>query len=220
MKKIVLFLMSFVSLHAFSQLEGRFGFTGGATQYNTNTNMLLSKSGTGFSVGLVGTAEINDVFRVLTEINYNRHSTRFTGRENNNSPTEDISFKIENFSVPILAEYNFYKHDDFFFSFQAGPSLHFIYDYTLKDYTYEDHVLDPFYASPQYLQFDTRRDEISINIFAAAGLNADYDDNFRLGLRYYYGITDPYRHSNLYSVEEITGQDSYFALKFTYFLDD
>ncbi len=81
-------------------------------------------------------------------------------------------------------------------------------------------MLDPLYASPNDLEFDDRNEEISFNMFVAMGLSVQYDESFMVNLRYYYGITDPYRNIPIVSrVSEITGKDSYLTFTVTYFFN-
>ncbi|WP_373056228.1 porin family protein [Zunongwangia sp. H14] len=218
MKKILLLALFFTFNNLYSQLEGKYGFTAGATNYITDSNLVFSKSGTGFTVGLVGTAEFDDFFRLIIEMDYNEHAVKFVGREEYTSDPVDLKFKMTNFSLPILLDYDFYEYDNFVFSGQAGPAVSFYYGYSLKDETKEDYLLEPFYASPTYLDFDKWSDKMSLNLFAAAGLSATYEEQYRLTFRYYYGITDPYRNASLVAIEKLEGQDSYFQLTFTYFL--
>ena len=99
-----------------------------------------------------------------------------------------------------------------------APSFHFIHEYHLNDESKEAYVLDPLYATPNDLQFDTRNEEISFNVFAAFGLCVQYDEIIMANLKYYYGLTDPYRQAPIVGTRnKIEGQDSYFQFAITYF---
>lgn len=200
--------------------DGRFGVTIGATNYITDASYLFSKSSTGFTVGVLGTAELSERFELFFEINYNKHFVKFVGRENQLAEPRDIKFNLQNISIPILLNYSYLIKDDYKLGVNIGPSFDLLYNYNLVNESEFDYVLDPLYVEPYDLEFDTRSDgKISFNMFVAFGLNFQYNERFMTSLRYYYGITDPYRNSPVFSpVIDITGRDSYFAWTFTYFI--
>ncbi len=215
------FTLCFVLLPIMLLAQGtKFGATIGATNYISDTNYLFSKSGTGFTVGLMVNRQYNDRSSLILEINYNEHHFKLTGRENEQSTPEYIKFKLPEFSIPLIYNYNYLLLDDFKLGVSAGPSLHFMHDILLVDESKAGYLLDPFGVFPHELQFDTysSKGDISFNLFLALGLSAQYKDNIMANLRYYYGITDPYRRSPVYStVVDISGKDSYFSLTITYF---
>jgi len=130
---------------------------------------------------------------------------------------EDLKFTLENFSVPFLLNYSFFKKDDFKLGVLVGPSFHFIYEYSIKD-SKSEYTLDPLNATTDDLLFDSRNEKLSFNIFAAVGISAQYTEKYMVNLRYYYGITDPYRKAPVFSrISDIKGQDSYFSITATYF---
>jgi hypothetical protein len=217
MRKALLGCFLIYSLGVLGQ-ENRFGITFGTTNYITDTNWLFSKSGVGFTLGAMGTKSFSDRFELFIEINYNYHRVDFVGRETATSIPEDIRFRLEEFGIPIIINYNYLLLEDFRLGVNAGPSFHFIHNYVLLDETKESYLLDPLLTEPKYLEFDTYNDDISFNMFAVFGLNVQYQENFMASLRYYYGITDPYRRAPVVSpVLDISGQDSYFSFTITYF---
>lgn len=201
--------------------DTKFGFTLGATNYITDTNYLFSKSGIGITGGFMVNREYNDRSSLLLEINYNEHYFKLIGRETAESTPEDIKFKLPEFSIPLIYNYNYLLLDDFKFGVSAGPSLHFIHDINIVDESKELYLLEPFQTLPKNLQFDTYGEgDLSFNMFLAFGLSAQYQDNIMANFRYYYGITDPYRRSPVYStVVDISGKDSYFSFAVTYFFN-
>jgi len=217
MKKIIIYCFLLISTITYSQLDGRFGIKVGATNYITDTNLLFSKSGIGLTIGLLGTVEFNESFELFTEINYNRHTVKLIGRSEPLAIPEDLKFTLENFSVPFLLNYSFFKKDDFKLGVLVGPSFHFIYEYSIKD-SKSEYILDPLNATTDDLLFDSRNEKLSFNIFAAVGISAQYTEKYMVNLRYYYGITDPYRKAPVFSrISDIKGQDSYFSITATYF---
>lgn len=217
MKKTITFYLLLVTFCSYSQAEGRFGVSLGATNYITDTNLLFSKSGIGYTIGVSGSAEFSDQSQLFVEVNYNNHFVKFIGRENETATPKDIKFKLQNISVTPVFNYNYFMYDEFKFGVNAGPSFTFIYQYLLVDNAKENYVLDPLYASPRWLEFDTQNDQLSFNLFLAAGLSVQYDF-LMANLRYYYGITDPYISIPLDSAIEIKGKDSYFTFSVTCFL--
>lgn len=201
-----------------AQYNGKIGLTLGATNYITDTNLLSSKSGTGFTFGVMSISEFNENFTFVLEMNYNQHSVKLIGRENELADPEDVKFNLQEFSLPLTFNWFFYEANYFKFGVNAGPSLHFGHEFKLVDDAKSSYVLDPLYASPDNLRFDTYNEEVSFNVFAAVGLCVQYDEIIMANLKYYRSITDPYRQAPIVGTrDEITGQDSYFAFAVTYF---
>ena len=212
---ISVFLSSWLAL---AQYDGKFGLTLGATNYITDTNLLSSKSGTGFTIGAMSVSEFNENFTFVLEFNYNYHNVTFVGRENELADPEDLKFNLQEFSIPMTFNYFFYEVNYFKFGINAGPALNFVHEFNLNDASKENYVLDPLYASPSDLAFDTANDEISFNVFAAVGLCVQYDEVIMANLKYYHGLTDPYRQAPIVGIrDDIEGQDSYFTFGLTYF---
>lgn len=219
MRKFFIFCFLIISTNVVAQ-GGRFGITVGATNYITDTNWLFSKSGTGFTFGAVGSKEFSERFELFVEINYNQHRVKFVGRENETATPEDIKFKLEEFSIPFIINYNYLLLEDFRFGVNLGPSFHFIHNYVLLDETKGSYFLDPLLTEPKYLEFDTysANEDISFNMFAVFGLNIQYHKSLMASLRYCYGITDPYRRAPVVTpVLDISGKDSYYSFTITYF---
>ena len=228
--KIILLLallLSFSNLNAQTYysgkglFEGRFGVTVGTTNYSPGANFLFSKSAPGYKVGFIGTVFISEKFEVFVEMNYARHFMKFIGRENNLATPEDIKFNLETFNVPVVVDYTVLNlNDEWFFGINAGPSLSLLYDYKLVDDAKADYVLDPLYTTPDQLEFDSNKEQVSINAFIALGVSVEYK-RFLASFRYNKGITDPYRSINLYSpVMELKGKDNYFEFSLVYLFED
>ena len=228
--KIILFLsvlLSFSNINSQTYFsgnglfDGRFGVTVGTTNYSPGANFLFSKSAPGYKVGFIGTVFISEKFEVFVEMNYARHFMKFIGRENNLATPEDIKFNLETFNVPVVVDYTVLNlNDEWFFGINAGPSLSLLYDYTLVDDAKSDYVLDPLYTTPHQLEFDSNKDQVSINAFIALGVSVEYN-RFLANFRYNKGITDPYRSINLYSpVMELKGKDNYFEFSLVYLFED
>ncbi|MEP0265502.1 porin family protein [Dokdonia sp.] len=197
--------------------DGRFGVTIGVTNYVTDTNLLFSKSGTGFTVGLIGTAEFSDRSSLIMEINYNQHRVKLVGKEDELSPQEDIPFNLVDFSVPIIFNYNYLLLDDFKFGVQAGPSFHLLHSFELVNDSDEGHILEPLLLEPRFLRFDDENEKVSFNIFGAVGLSVEYNEKILAQFRYYRSITDPYRQAPVVSrFVDIEGQDYYFSFTVSY----
>ena len=228
--KIILFLsvlLSFSNINSQTYFsgnglfDGRFGVTVGTTNYSPGANFLFSKSAPGYKVGFIGTVFISEKFEVFVEMNYARHFMKFIGRENNLASPEDIKFNLETFNVPVVLDYTVLNlNDKWFFGINAGPSLSLLYDYKLVDDAKSDYVLDPLYTTPHQLEFDSNKDQVSINAFIALGVSVEYN-RFLANFRYNKGITDPYRSINLYSpVMELKGKDNYFEFSLVYLFED
>ncbi len=219
MKKLFIVIVVLWSCSLFAQ-SGRFGVTIGATNYITKADFLFAKSGIGYTFGGMGSVFISERSEFFMELGYSRHFVKFIGRENELSAPEDIKFNLESTYINFVYDYSYLITDDFRFGVNVGPSFSFLYDYKLVDDSKGDYVLDPLYMSPQSMRIDTLKDELSANVFVTVGLSAEYR-TLRCNLRYYYGVTDPYRKAPFVSPAiEIKGRDSYTALTFTYFFGD
>lgn len=201
--------------------EGRFGVTVGTTNYSPGANFLFSKSAPGYKVGLIGTVFISEKFELFVEMNYARHFMKFVGRQDKTSKPADIKFKLETFNIPFILDYTVLNLDDeWFFGINAGPSVSFLYDYSILDDDKKDYVLEPLYSSPRDLEFDSNKEKVSFNAFLAMGVSVEYN-RFMATFRYNKGITDPYRNINLYSpVMELKGKDNYFEFSLVYLFED
>lgn len=219
---ILFFCLVFVNITT-AQFGGRFGFTAGVTNFSTDTEILFSKSMPGFSLGLVGTAEISNDLELLVEINYSQHYLKLIGRETPESTPEDIKFKMGTYNVPFVLNYNAVNlKNDLLFGIQLGVSASFMHEMKLTDESKEDYYLDPYYLKPSDLEFDSYNEQVSFNAFAVIGLSASYNQ-FMANFRYYKGITDPYRNAPFFipvDGVEVKGKDNYFNFSLIYFLDD
>ncbi|WP_298538778.1 outer membrane beta-barrel protein [uncultured Aquimarina sp.] len=218
MKKTFTFCFLLISLHSFSQFtDGRLGITAGITNYSTKTDFLFSKSGIGYTLGVMGTAEFSDRSELFVEVNYTKHFVKFIGRENETAPPQDLKFNLQNVNIGFLFNYNYLVIDEYKLGVNAGPTFSFLYQYELVDDSKSEYVLDPLYASPNDLQFDTRNEQISFNTFLSIGLSAQYDF-LMANLRYHYGLTDPYRNAPVVAIIDINGKDSFLSFTVTCFL--
>ncbi|MEP5601594.1 MAG: outer membrane beta-barrel protein [Algibacter sp.] len=221
MKNVLVSLFFMFSIYLVAQ-EDRFGVTIGATNYITDTDLLFSKSSTGFTFGVFATKEFNERSALFMEINYSRHFVKFVGRENELATPEDIKFNLERVSVPFSYNYSYLILDNFNFGVNVGPSFELYHDYKLTDESKEGYLLDPLLIPAQDLRFDILSDDntISFNMLILFGLNVQYKENLMASLRYYYGVTNPYRRSPFYStLVETSGKESYFTFTLTYFFN-
>jgi len=219
MKKVFFSIFLFMSLHSYSQLfdgDTSFGISVGLTNYITDTDFLFSKSGTGFTVGLVSKMDFNDRSELLVELSYARHFVKLIGREDALAVPEDLKFDLENFNTSALFNYNYLVKDEYQLGVIAGPSLGLFYEYKIVDDSKAGYVLDPLLATPNDLLFDTRNEQISLNTFFAFGLTAQYNDMLMANFRYYYGLSDPYRNAPVVAIIDLEGKDSYFAFTLSY----
>lgn len=197
--------------------EDRFGVTLGVTNYIMDTNFISSKSSTGFLIGASSGIAISDSFEVLTEINFNYHRVKLLGRESEYSEPKELDYNMQNFGVSALLHYKFLDLNDFVFGVNLGPTATFIYGYDTKE-SNENYKIDPLGIESQYMNFDQWNEKISFNAFVSFGISAQYA-SFMANLRYYKGITDPYRNTPVYSpFMELKGKDNYWAFMVTYFL--
>lgn len=196
--------------------DSRSGISIGATNYIMDTNFLSSKSATGFLVGASAGLDMSRSLELLTEINFNWHRVKLVGRETPYSEPKDLNYSMQNIGVSTLIHYKFLELNDFDFGVNLGPTGTFFYGYDTKD-SNSGYTIDPLGAESRYLNFDSYNESISFNAFVSLGLSAQYE-HFMANLRYYKGITDPYRKSPLYSpFMELKGKDSYYAFMLTYF---
>lgn len=217
MKKTFTLCFLLLSFYSFSQIDGRFGITVGMTNFITKTDFLFSKSGIGYTIGGISSLEFSDRSELFFEINYTKHFTKFIGRANQTAPPEDLKFNLENANIGFLYNYSYLVIDDYKLGVNIGPTFSFLYEYKLIDDSKYEYVLDPLYASPNDLLFDTRNEQLSFNTFLSIGLSAQYDF-LMANLRYYYGISDPYRNAPVVAIIDLKGRDSYMSFTVTCFL--
>ncbi|UPQ78619.1 PorT family protein [Flavobacterium azooxidireducens] len=225
MKKYSTVLLFFIlsANFSFAQFGGRFGFTAGVTNFSTKTEILFSKSMPGFSLGMVGTSEIADNLDLLVEFNYSQHYLKLVGRETPESTPEDIKFKMGNYNMPVIFNYNVLNlKNDLQFGLQLGASASLMHEMKLNDSGKEDYYLDPYYLKPSDLEFDSTNGQLSFNAFAVMGVSATYE-RFMVNFRYFKGITDPYRHAPFYFQADgidIKGKDNYYNFTLIYFINE
>ena len=219
MKYLIALCVIFSSQKALAQVEG-FGLSLGLTNYVTDSNLVFSKSDTGFTFGAVGTVELGERLGLFVEITLSQHRMKFVGRETETSGPKDIKFKLEEASIPFILNYNYLELNDFTFGLNLGTSFHFSHNFVLIDESKESHFLDPLLVQARYMEFDTWNEDISFNTFLVMGLNVQYKYNLMGSFRYFYGISDPYRKSPVYSpYVDISGRDSFFSFSITYFIN-
>lgn len=214
---VVLLLCQFM----YSQADGRFGFSLSGNNYITDTNFLLTKSQPGYGASIIGTVFISDRFELFTEINFSRNFMTILGRKDYYEKSEELKFNLDKINIPILFNYNYLNlNNDWYFGIELGPSISILNNFILLDESKENYLLDPYYLQIDYLEFDSQNEEISLNIFGAAGLSVEYRQ-IMLNLRYFRNITDPYRKVPFYSPYFTPkGTDSCFTLSLSYFLDE
>lgn len=217
MKKIIPLYLFLFSLYSFSQSDDRFGITVGITNYITDTDFLFSKSGTGYTFGIMVSKGYSKRSELFLEMAYTKHFVKLIGRENETATPEDLKFNLQNFNISVLYNYNLLIYDDYKLGVNLGPTAAFFYEYKLVDESKSDYLLEPLYASPNDLLFDTRNEKISVNAFLTFGLSAQYDF-LMANLRYNYGLTDPYRNAPVVSIIDLDGKDSFLSFTITCFL--
>lgn len=219
MKKQIIFLALFFPLIIFSQIDGRFGVTVGATNLIIDTNFLSSKSSLGYTFGVIGTNEFNDRMELFVEANYIKHFSYFLGRETPESTPEYIKYNLENVNVSFILDYAYIVKDDFKFGVNVGPTASFLHSFKIVDLSKEDYLLDPLTIESYDLMFDERNNRLSFNAFISLGLSFQYRE-IMCNLRYFKGITDPYRDLPVFSpFLELKGKEDFMSLTFSYFFD-
>lgn len=224
---IVLILQAYSSFGQFDRFyfgngegffDGRAGITVGTTNYVTDTNLLFSKSGTGYTIGLLSTIDFSERLEIFLSIDFNSHRMKFVGKETEISEQEDIKFKLDEVAIPILLNYNVAIIDeDIKIGVFAGPAFHFIHNYKVIDDAKATYLLEPLLASPSNLRFDESNGKPSFNVFGSVGLSAQYNNRIVAQLKYSQSITDPYRQAPIFSnFVDISGQDSIITFSLTY----
>lgn len=222
MKKISSLFLLLVSIAGFSQEEGRFGITAGLNEYYMDADFLFSKSGVGFSLGVVATVPVSEHSEVVSELSIARYNVQLMGRENQLAQPEWIKFNMDRINLTAVYDYDLihFLNGDLALGLNAGPSIAFFTTFNAIDESKEKYLLDPYYIEADRMRIDQYMGDsgnISINVFAALGLSVRYK-NIEANLRYYKGITDTYRKFSMVSnYAEFTGKDNYAGLNFTYY---
>jgi hypothetical protein len=229
--KIVFFilLLSLSSSQIYSQFhyngggglfEGRFGITAGYTNYVLDTNVLFTKSQPGYLIGVVGTAEFTDYLELSIGINYMHHRMIFVGKSDLEAEPEDLDFRLENFDVPFILNYNFFDNDKWKFGVNAGFTVSLVQQYTYADESKENYILEPVNLDVKYLNFDQENEGISFNTYVPFGVSAEFN-NIACNLRYNMGLSDPFRQAPFYNTAfETKAKQNFYSVSFTYFFDN
>ncbi|WP_298475488.1 outer membrane beta-barrel protein [uncultured Maribacter sp.] len=217
MKNKIIVLALLISTLSYCQ-HGKTGFVAGVSNYSTKTDLLSSKSGIGYYLGIINTLDFNEKSELQVEIGVSKNFVTFLGRDDELGEPKEAKFSMTNPIVNAFYNYSFFENDNFKLGINAGPSVSILYEYKPVDDISDEFRIDPLLVEPFYLEFDTRNEVISINVFAQLGLSAYYMDSFVFNLRYFHGITDPYRNAPIVSVIDINGKDSYFLFSIGYLL--
>jgi len=214
----VILMLSFSSFAQYFG-EDRFGVTVGATNYIMDTNFISSKSATGFLVGATSGIGLSDSFEVLVDMNLNYHRVKLLGRENETATPEDLNFNMQNLGLSTHIHYKFLEKEELTFGLNLGATGTIFYGYN-TNHENESYLIDPLQIAVTYMNFDKWSDVGLLNAFVSFGLSAQYE-NFMANLRYYKGVTNPYRHTPVYSpYVEFTGKDNYWSFTITYFFNN
>ncbi len=213
-KKFIIAIILLLSLTCNSQ--GHFGLSASLNNYITDTPMLLFKSANGFTLGLVSKYDLNEDFEILSGIYYNRFNTTFIGKADVYSKAEDLKFNMDQLSIPISLNFNYFSYYDFRLGIITGPSFNFGYGYQYEDDSKSDYILEPLGIPIYEMRFENYNDTLFVNVFWSLGLTAQYTEHLMLDFKYFYGLTDPYRQTHIDS-EFTEGKDSYFSFGLTGF---
>ena len=222
MKKSFLVVFLFFGLAAHSQYDERFGLTAGVNQYYMNADFLSSRSGTGFSVGVVSTIDISEYSEILADVTYSQFNVDLLGRKEALAQPEWKKFKTERVNVTFLYDYDIlhFLDEDLAIGIGAGPSFAFITNFQPVKDDGTAFLIDPYGIDTEYMKIDENNSKVSFNVFAAVGVTVRYR-NTEAGLRYYKGMTDTYRNFPAVSSQiNFTGKDNYSAFTLTYYFGD
>jgi hypothetical protein len=200
--------------------EGRFGITAGYTNYVLETNVLFTKSQPGYLIGVVGTAEFTDYLELSIGINYMHHRMIFVGKSDLEAEPEDLDFRLENFDVPFILNYNFFANDKWKVGVNAGFTVSLVQQYTIVDESKENYILEPVNLDVKYLNFDQENGGISFNTYVPFGVSAEFN-SIACNLRYNMGLSDPFRQAPFYNTAfETKAKQNFYSVSFTYFFGD
>lgn len=220
MKKIIFIGVFLTGLLCFSQSDRRFGVMAGINEYYMDNNFLFSKSGIGFNIGFVGTFPISEYSEILAEMSIARHNVSMQGREDYTSEPEWIDFRSERAIISVIYDYDLihFLDEDLVIGLNLGPSVSFTYNFAPVDDSKKFYYLDPYYAQGDYMGIDSYNESLSLNAFVAGGVSIRYRD-LEANIRYFKGITDPYRNVPLTSsYVDFKGKDNYATFTLTYYL--
>lgn len=222
MKRLfLLFLLSF-SVVGFAQDHSRFGILAGVNQFYMKADFLSTKSGGGYTFGVVATVPIHEYSEILTELTYNRFSTELLGRKDELSNPEWIKFYAERINLAVLYDYNIFNFsdDEISLGLCAGPTVSFVSDYNVSDDSKENYLLDPYNMNQDVLRMDVYGDKVFCNLYGTLGITGRYS-NFEASLRYNLGLTDPFRKLSS-DIQDISfkGSNNYLNFQVTYFLNN
>ncbi len=222
MKKIFLLGTLLTAFFCRGQWDDRWGITAGVNEYYLGADFVFSKSGTGFSIGIVNTVPISEHSEVLLELTFTKHNFELMGREDILSDPQWLKFGVQRINLAAIYDYDIFHFldEDLALGLCAGPTVAFYNDMKIKDTSKDLYLLDPYYMETPYMHIDEGSGKLSINVFASFGATARYR-NAEASLRYNLGVTDPYRNFPAASpYVEFKGKDSYLSFQVTYYFGD
>jgi hypothetical protein len=225
MKKILLFGLLAASFSSTAQEDAsRFGFFGGLNSYYSKANFLSSKSGIGFTVGILNAILVDDNSEILIEGSFSRNNVDFRGREDAAASPVWVGFTLDRFNLNLIYDYELFhfSNDDMAIGICGGASGSLFQNFELKDPAQEMYLLEPYGVTGYDLEIDTRGSGLTITAYAALGVSLRFKQ-FEGSLRYYKGLNNAYRNfpaENYAPGREFKGNDNYMAFTVTYFLDD
>jgi hypothetical protein len=200
--------------------EGRFGITAGYTNYVLESNVLFTKSQPGYLIGVVSTVEFTDYLELQVGLNYMHHRMKFVGKSDLEAEPEDLNFRLENFDIPLILNYNFFDNDEWKIGVNAGFTISLMQSYTCADDSKEDYILEPVNLDVKYLNFDQENESLSFNTYIPLGVGAEFK-NIACNLRYNMGLSDPFRQAPFYNAAfETKAKQNFYSVSFTYFFDN
>jgi len=220
MKKFIFLSLMLIGYYGYSQEDERFGVFLGLNQYYAKSNFLSSRSNMGYTAGAVATLPISSYSEILVEISLARFKSEFLGRESIESVEKEwIKMHMDRINLAVIYDYDVlhFFDEDLAIGINAGPSLAFIQDWRLDDQSKEVYLIEPYSIEPQYMMTDAYNEKVSLNIYVEFGMSVRYR-NLEGSLRYYKGITSPYRNFPLSSsMLELKGKDDYSTFTVTYY---
>ncbi|SHG81671.1 hypothetical protein [Winogradskyella jejuensis] len=180
-----LFSLFFVS-SLFAQnyrIQNGFGIYGGLTQFDIETNSLVTQKDNGWLVGLAATVDLpHKWYNVSYNIQFSENKLGILALSAGGSQEEAVDYKLFTAQVALLGHLKLIKNH---ITIDAGPMLQYNSNLDIQDEAKENYLVSGYNTI-------TAKDisEISrFNVNGAVGVSAGFD-KFKVRAQYIYGFTN------------------------------
>ncbi|RNC88146.1 MAG: hypothetical protein ED556_02885 [Winogradskyella sp.] len=177
------------------RIQNGIGIYGGLTQYDLNTDDLITNSGNGWLIGLAATVDLpHKWYNLSYNIQLSENQLGVLGAPTINQQPEFIDYKLFAAQVALIGHIKVFKN---YFTIDAGPMIQYNGNLDLKDDSKENYIIEGFNTITANDLSEISRFNVNGTIGAAIGF-----DNFKLRAQYIYGFLNSFNKTNSQNVSE------------------